>query len=412
MRVGEMLRQARRLRHLVHPIGRSPGDYSPLLQFIGDARFVLLGASTHGTAEFEAERTLITRLLIEERGFAAIATSLDLADGAAVTACAAGPGEGVLPAMPFPAWTLHNSEVVGFLHWLRDWNIRQSGSPPVAVHGLDEFCTRRSAERAVSALRREDPELGERLRGRLGQPGRAQRLPALGISHALEEDIVAALTAGLAQDLASMTPTAHAPDEAGASRHESILRHAPSYYRAFLAGSVAWRNLRARRLADSLTRVVEQLDEESRGRGVVVWLDSLEAGDARATDMGRSGELSLGQLVRERRARDTVSMGFTSYEGTLLAATEWGGDPEVTPLPPAQARSYEAILHDIEEPRVLMFTAEADAALPARRLERAIGPVLRPADEPGTYFEATIARQYDAVFHIERTTALTPVSDG
>jgi erythromycin esterase-like protein len=138
--------------------------------------------------------------------------------------------------------------------------------------------------------------------------------------------------------------------------------------------------------------------------------DNLDAGDARATDMGRSGELSLGQLVRERWSRDAVLIGFTTYDGTVLAADEWGGAPREMAVPAALPRSYEAILHDVEEPRVLLFTAEADAALPARRAERVIGPVVRPGEsDPQVYFEATIARQYDAVLHIDRTSATTPL---
>jgi erythromycin esterase-like protein len=41
-------------------------DYDPLLELIGDCRFVLLGEASHGTHEFYLERANITRRLITE----------------------------------------------------------------------------------------------------------------------------------------------------------------------------------------------------------------------------------------------------------------------------------------------------------------------------------------------------------
>jgi erythromycin esterase-like protein len=410
MRVGELARQARRLRHLVHPLRGSPVDYRPLLDFVGDARFVLLGTSTTGTAEFESERATITRLLLSQPGFGAVVTTLDWPDGERLNAAVAAPRDGSLPALPFPAWTVRNPEGVAFLRWLANRN-EEMADAPISFYCLDEYCTRRALARTLAFVGQTDPPVAMRLRERLARAGRADGATPLGISRGLEDEIVATLTAELDEELAATTDVEFGrPGLIDGARRESIVRQAPAYYRALLAGSVVWRNLRARRLADSVTRVMEAGGERGAGR-VVLWLDSLEAGDARATDMGRSGELSLGQLVRERWARDTVAVGFTTYAGTVLAAPEWGAEPGTTDLPPAQPDSYEAILHDVDEPMLLLFTAEAEAALPARRLERSIGPVLRAEDERRTYFEATIARQYDAVLHIDRTRALTPLPD-
>src|ERR1051326_7079878 len=58
----------------------SAEDYDPLLDFIGDARFVLLGEASHGTHEFYRERAQITRRLIEEKGFCAVAVEADWPD--------------------------------------------------------------------------------------------------------------------------------------------------------------------------------------------------------------------------------------------------------------------------------------------------------------------------------------------
>ncbi|HEY4118078.1 MAG TPA: erythromycin esterase family protein, partial [Byssovorax sp.] len=51
-----------------HPLV-SDRDLDPLLERIGDARFVLLGEASHGTSEFYAWRARVTRRLVAERGF-------------------------------------------------------------------------------------------------------------------------------------------------------------------------------------------------------------------------------------------------------------------------------------------------------------------------------------------------------
>ena len=55
-------------------------DYDPLLDFIGDPRFVLLGEASHGTHEFYRERAQLTKRLITEKSFSAVAVEADFPD--------------------------------------------------------------------------------------------------------------------------------------------------------------------------------------------------------------------------------------------------------------------------------------------------------------------------------------------
>ncbi len=68
-------------------------------------------------------------------------------------------------------------------------------------------------------------------------------------------------------------------------------------------------------------------------------------GDARATEMGARGELNVGQLARQRYGRECVLVGFTTFDGTVTAATDWGGSAERKRVRPARANSHEALLH-------------------------------------------------------------------
>jgi erythromycin esterase len=60
------------VRALARPL-REPEDLDPLLDLIGEARYVLLGEASHGTAEYYTWRTQLSRQLIAEKGFSFLA---------------------------------------------------------------------------------------------------------------------------------------------------------------------------------------------------------------------------------------------------------------------------------------------------------------------------------------------------
>ena len=62
------------------PLHGDARDYDALLALVGERRFVLLGEGSHGTHEFYAARAQITRRLIEEKGFDAVAIEGDWPD--------------------------------------------------------------------------------------------------------------------------------------------------------------------------------------------------------------------------------------------------------------------------------------------------------------------------------------------
>jgi len=68
------------VRQCAHPLTGATTDYDPLMDLIGEARFVLIGEATHGTHEFYEQRAKITQRLIEEKGFTAVAVEADWPD--------------------------------------------------------------------------------------------------------------------------------------------------------------------------------------------------------------------------------------------------------------------------------------------------------------------------------------------
>jgi erythromycin esterase-like protein len=138
----------------------------------------------------------------------------------------------------------------------------------------------------------------------------------------------------------------------------------------------------------------------------VVWAHNSHLGDARATELGQAGELNLGQLVRERYGDESLLLGFSTYTGSVTAASDWGGPAEQRRVRPALAGSWEELFQGMLVPDLLLGTAR----LEGRRLERAIGVIYRPETERiSHYFHARVADQFDLVAHIDETTAVEPL---
>lgn len=128
--------------------------------------------------------------------------------------------------------------------------------------------------------------------------------------------------------------------------------------------------------------------------------------------MGRRGELNLGQLARERHPREAFLIGFTTYSGTVTAASAWDAPAERKVVRPALPESFEALFHSLGKPRFWLDLASPPAAdeLLQPRLERAIGVIYRPETERQShYFVARLAAQFDAVIHIDETRAVEPL---
>ncbi len=92
-----------------------------LSELIGDARIVLIGESSHGTHEFYEARAEITKWLIEEKGFCAVAAEADWPDAYRVNRYVRGIGEDTNAEQAlrgferFPSWMWRNTVVRDFV---------------------------------------------------------------------------------------------------------------------------------------------------------------------------------------------------------------------------------------------------------------------------------------------------------
>src|SRR6266513_2788537 len=161
------------IREAARPLTGAPRDYDSLMELAGDARYVLLGEASHGTHEFYRERAQITKRLIQEKGFTAVAVEADWPDAYRVNRYVRGVSDGTesIEALAnfqrFPTWMWRNADVLDFVGWLRAYNdTRASGATPVGFYGLDLYSLNASIVAVLGYLDKVDPEAARRARYR------------------------------------------------------------------------------------------------------------------------------------------------------------------------------------------------------------------------------------------------------
>ena len=420
------------VRHDARPLTGDPRDYDALLDLIGDARIVLLGEASHGTHDFYRERARITKRLIQERGFTAVAIEGDWPDADRVNRFVRGTGgdagaeEALRGFRRFPTWMWRNADVLDFVGWLRAHNDGLAGDgAAVGFYGLDLYSLSASMKAVIGYLDAHDPDAAARARRRYeclqpysGESAEYGRAVLLGASESCRRHVLRELV-----DLRRRAADYLRPDGAAAEddyffaeQNAVVVADAEEYYRTMFGDAAASWNLRDRHMADTLDQLMAHLDRHDDGARVVVWEHNSHIGDARATQMAQRGELNIGQLMRERHPRDVVLVGFTTHAGTVTAASAWGEPAERMRVRPAPRGSYEALFHEVDIRAFLLCPLAAGRCGPALRdprLERAIGVIYRPQTERESHwFAADISGQFDALVHIDVTRAVEPLERG
>ena len=410
-----------------HPLVRSNDDYDPLLELVGDRELVLLGEATHGTHEFYRARAAITRRLIREKGFSAVAVEADWPDAYRVNRYIRGMSDDRDPAdalddfTRFPLWMWRNREIVELTGWLREHNERLTAEQRVGFYGLDLYSLYRSIAKVIEYLERIDPDAAERARAhylcfdhRLQEAQQYGFETSLGVRPQCQEEAVTQLLAlqREAAEYVQRNGLAAVDEQFQAEQNARLVKNAEQYYRAMFSGRINTWNLRDRHMADTLDALGAQMRRTGRAPRIVVWAHNSHIGDARATDRADIDELNIGQLVRERHGANALLVGFTTYTGTVAAASEWGGAVSRKHVLPSRPDSHEHVLHSVREDNFFLSLSKLPVreAMRQRRLERAIGVIYLPESELAShYFEARASEQFDAIFHFDRTRALTPL---
>lgn len=409
------------------PLHGGPGDYDALLRLAGDASFVFLGEASHGTHEFYRARAEITKRLIAERGFSAVCIEGDWPDAYRVNRYVRGGDEDAQAVESldgfrrFPTWMWRNAEVLDFVAWLREYNESQpKDARRSGFYGLDLYSMYASIEAVLGYLAARDPEAAKRARERydcLAPYERSTETYAYALysgSESCKREVIDQLL-DIQRHAAAYARTdgLAAEDEYFyAEQNARVVAGAERYYRTMLDQRTSSWNVRDEHMAETLDRLTRHLARRGEPCKAVVWAHNSHVGDARATSMGARGETNIGAIARERYGDGAVLVGFTTYEGTVTAASEWHRPEERKRVRPARSDSYEGLFHEFGIPRFYLSLRRHAAVpgLPQRMLERAIGVVYKPETELAShYFVADLAAQFDAVFHFDVTRAVEPL---
>jgi erythromycin esterase-like protein len=381
-------------------------DYDHIVDAIGDdVRIVMIGEASHGTEDFYRHRAEISKRLIQQKGFSIVALESDFPDTHRVDNYVKGVSsdrsaeEALSDYSRYPRWMWRNTIMSQFVDWLRLHN--KDAATKCGVFGLDIYSLDTSKQAVLSFLEKEYPQLVDKCR-------HAYDFGEYSSNGVRSADIVV-------KELEKIARTGLVSEELfTALQNARVVRNAAKYNK-----DNSW-NTRDSSMMETLEHVMQRY----KGKAIV-WAHNSHLGDARKTDRARSGELNLGQLVRERFGETAMNIGFTTYTGTVTATTHWDEDAKLKKVNKGMAESLELLLHDAATQVELNETvyyfkttgsssnaANADTITLLRKpmLERAIGVMYRPSTERWShYFNAKLSEQFDIVIHVDESRALRPL---
>lgn len=408
-----------RLRDLALPLNTAD-DLDPLLERIGDSRYVLLGEASHGTSDFYTWRARITQRLVREKGFSFIAVEGDWPDCYRVNRYVKGyKGSGtdafsVLHEFArWPTWMWANWEVVALTEWLQQHNAELAEDRRVGFYGLDVYSLWESLAEVMGYLEEHDPGALEAARRAYrcfepyGEDAQQYAQATMFVPKTCEAEVVALLAA-----VRSQAPVYDGDHEAhfNAEQNAQVAVNAEQYYRTMVRGGAESWNVRDHHMVATLNNLMRHHGPDAKA---IVWEHNTHIGDARATDMARAGMVNVGQLVREQhRADGVVLVGFGSYQGSVIAGSSWGAQMQRMPVPAATPGSWEEVLYraGVRDSLLLSDELRQEPGFLEPRGHRAIGVVYNPAQERfGNYVPSVLPQRYDAFLNISESEALHPL---
>lgn len=414
----------------IEPLAEGKNKYDKLLQDIGDARYVLIGEATHGTHEFYQARAEITQQLILKKNFMAVTIEGDWPDAYQIHRYLQGQGDknnyefALNGFKRFPQWMWRNQTIVPFLQWLRTHNDNLQNNK-IGFYGLDLYSLNLSMQAVIDYLNKVDPEAAQRARHRyacfdhLGiDPQTYGYLASEGIKKPCTQETIQQLLELQHKAFAYVRENGLSEEEFFyATQNARVVKDAEKYYRSmFESRDQSW-NVRDTHMLETLNVISDYLEDRFKQPAkVVVWAHNSHVGDARATEMSDRGEINIGQLAREHHGiKDTYLIGFSTYQGTVTAAYDWGQPPELKIVNQGMKGSYEELFHQLKNKNFILDLnryKEIDHYLHIPRLQRAIGVIYRPETERMSHYYFTrLPYQFDSIIHIDETTAVQPLDN-
>jgi erythromycin esterase-like protein len=389
----------------------SENDLDSFVNAIGDARIVLLGEGTHGTADFYKWRAAISRKLVTGKSFNAIAVEGDWADGEKVNRfiCGdVGDSAGAVAVLKkfdrWPEWLWANTEVASFITWLNHYNQRLADSDKITFTGTDLF----SVDDALGEMEQQSSDTAlhhhiENFRKCFEPFSNNERSYG-------KDTTCTAQAASLLLFLRENSSAFPEPVRTKLLQGAATVVDAELYLRSITTKMGGW-NIREQHMAETILRILHN----KPGSKIIAWLHNSHAGVASFSGMRNYNRTSVGELLKTQLGDSSVFItGFGTYSGTVTASRTWGGVTETMGLAPAEPGSWDDILHNISNANKYILFRETRNNLPLQNrwvYMRSIGVVYTPYQRSGAS-QSIPAKRYDAFIFIDHSSALRPLEAG
>ena len=402
-----------------HALPLNDESLNKIVEAIGDAQIVMIGEASHGTSEFYTIRAELSKKLIEQKGFQLIAIEGDWPSTQAVNRYVKSyttEGETATDVLinafiRWPTWMWANKEVANFTEWLKAFN--SSREKKVGFYGIDLYSLFESIDEVLKFLSKNpqhqvDLEYAKRAFTCFEPYNRMPEHYALSAAHFSDECIseVASLLRSLRNHRDHYSNEQE--EDLNVVMNALVAKNAEIYYREMMSDEKSW-NTRDYHMVEAINELRKYYGEETK---IIVWEHNTHIGDASETSMKNEQMINVGQIIREQYGKEnTYAIGFGTYEGTVIAADQWGDPFEIIKIPPAKLTKWEGQLHGAGAgDKVLIFNNENRDLFNDWIGHRAIGVVYNPAYEAyGNYVPSRVGSRYDAFIYIERTNALRPL---
>lgn len=411
------------LHHKAQPFEKRD-QLLPLLEAMAERSHVLLGESTHGTAEYYRWRGEISKTLIQDHAFRFVVVEGDWADCYKLNRYVRHEPEAGASAREimntfdrWPQWLWANEETAAFIEWLRDYNAERPADAQVGFYGMDLYGLADSMEDLAAYLKASHPALEATAREAIEclQPF-SQEVFAYARAHQLGGVDCAEAVQALFEGLVELYEEIEAQKKSAVFRAKLdglVIKNAENHLRHLgTPGKAAW-NARVDHFLETIEKLMAKKGPDGKG---IVWAHNTHIGDARATPMESQGSTNIGQLLRERHGQSRIfALGMGTYQGGLLAGEAWDSPRQVMTMPPAAAGSLEALMEERARERdtgqlYWLFDSEDWRGPLASPIgHRAIGVTYAPALDTRSYVPTLLPLRYDGFLFFRQTGPLTPI---
>lgn len=389
-----------------------------LIDAAGNKKLVMLGEASHGTHEYYVWRDKISRQLIEKQNFNFIAVEGDFAslyqlnryvknmEGAESSA------KKVLQKLDrWPTWMWANEEVVVLAEWLRNHNDNLPQSKKIGFYGMDVYDEWNSKKMVLELLEstdkasfdfvKEEYDCFHPYKGDSWQYARAVKAGKKDCATATKN--VVDYIRNNREKLSALTDDVYFY----LLQNAIVFHNAEEFYRESVASkeSASW-NSRVFHMHETVGDLLSLYGENSKG---IVWAHNTHIGDASYTNMRNFGEKNIGQLSRESLGTENVFLiGFTTYQGKVMAARSWGSPMQEMKIPKAISKSLESKLNKIGPESLYVIFDEEDRKEENLKVmgNRAVGVVYNPEGDRRQFVPTLAPLRYDAIMFFKNTTAL------